>query len=118
MPRGGYRPGAGRKKRNHETEGQADAFAQADAGGEQKPRRRGARSPLKLLLDVVENEALPLETRMKAARDALPFTNKRPTELGKKERQLIEAEAATNRLGRGRFGRSSPPSNVTYLKGK
>jgi hypothetical protein len=78
MPRGGFRPGAGRPPKV------------------QFPDLGPHATPIEFLLAVMRHEGADLTTRMRAASALLPFVHARRTEMvsGKKEQAQIAAQTA------------------------
>ena len=85
MPKGGYRPGAGRPKGAVKLPG-----APASASTGTPPME-----PLAYLLAVMNDEAWPVEVRLRATGMALPYTHTRPAPPSAKDKRQATAEAAT-----------------------
>lgn len=119
MPRGGFRPGAGRKpKAPVETKPNGhtgvDGFKTEDAPpgwpfGQDKPATEpsGDLSPLDFLLKVMRDENEDKGRRMQAAIQAAPYLHAKKGEAGKKEQKQKAAEKVA-----GRFSASEPPKLV------
>lgn len=144
MPRGGARPGAGRpkkpsvsgkvptKKKQLLPDTDAEGFKPADAGqspfGRERPQdppeappldpppeELADMSPLDYMLFVMRNPVVPLDMRMRAAQNALPFCHAKKGEASSKK----EEEAARKKSAQsGRFGRRQPPSLTAVQGGK
>jgi phage terminase small subunit len=127
MPRGGFRPGAGRPKGSGKAAKKAPAkkaatkkrakaekiavllpeppkAAQADqvVDGVFVPARL---DPLTFMLDVMNHPGVDLDTRSRMAIAAAPYCHVRKGDGGKKDAKQSAAGAATN----GRFGPAPPP---------
>lgn len=97
MARGGYRPGSGRPKGSRTARLPAAATTEA-----------GELNPLSYLLSVMRDKAQPVETRLRAAGMALPYTAQKPAQSTAKERreaEAMDAERGTSweRLLSGRY---------------
>lgn len=104
MARGGYRPGAGRpKKEAGETE-RAVREAASRVGGDDV-------TPLEFLLSVVNDAGADFADRMRAAVAAAPYVHARAevTAGGKKEQKQAEAERVATG---GKFAPRSRPKLV------
>lgn len=106
MPRGGARPGAGRKPKSP-----------ADGAAAIKKQIDGAEisgdSPVDFLLEVMKSEKLPLPVRMQAAAILAPFLHAKPAAIGKKEQQADDAAGAA-----GKFGAAAEPPKLVAAGGK
>lgn len=116
MARGGYRPGAGRKPKNSNTqspkkpkkgEGKKQApTVPADIAAEALAENT---TPLDYMLKVMRDPAVEKERRDRMAVCAAPFCHARKGEgAGKKE----EKEDRAKKAGAGRFAPSAPPLKV------
>lgn len=144
MPRGGARPGAGRPRKPRDSgkapakgkknlpDTDADGFKPPDAGqtpfGKERPQdppdappldpppeELADMSPLDYMLFVMRNPVVPLDMRMRAAQNALPFCHAKKGEASSKK----EEEAARKKSAQsGRFGRRQPPSLTAVQGGK
>lgn len=144
MPRGGARPGAGRPKKPRDSgtapnkkkqalpDTDADGFKPEDAGlspfGRERPQEPTVAppldpppeelanmSPLDYMLFVMRNPVVPLDMRMRAAQNALPFCHAKKGEASAKK---DEEAARKNAAQSGRFGRRQPPSLTAVQGGK
>lgn len=91
MPRGGYRPGAGRPK------GTGKAATVAPARAAQVPAPVGKRqTPLEYMLDVLNDASADAARRDRMAIAAAAFVHEKPGDgpQGKKERAAEEAKTA------------------------
>jgi hypothetical protein len=136
MPRGGARPGAGRKPKNpeaHAAKKQAEAAqAHAPAGkklpgtpaswpfGTEEPAAvqpapvpnaaapdLSELTPLEYLLSVVRDAKYDERTRIQAASIAAPFVHAKPAPVGKKEGRDAAAKTVASRFSTG-----APPKLV------
>ena len=131
MPRGGARPGAGRprkkpadpaaeKLRQSLPVTDSEGFKPEDAGqwpfGREKPELPedlSDMSPLDYMLRVMRDPKMPVDLRMRAAQNALPFCHPKKGEASAKK----EEEAARKKAGQtGRYARRQPPA-LTALQG-
>ena len=99
MARGGYRPGAGRPRKDRsETTKKIEAVAKALPEAEKAPESGASEdiSPLDYLLSVVRDEAATKADRFRAAVAAAPYVHAKPEAVakGKKEQKAEEAEKA------------------------
>ncbi|MGQ3051090.1 MAG: hypothetical protein ACT6S0_04840 [Roseateles sp.] len=125
MPRGGARPGAGRKPKapgaaakkaapkkaaGYSPDGKksADAPASWPFGTAEQPQQPAEDlselTPLAYLLTVVRNPLAEEKTRIQAASIAAPYCHAKKGEAGKKE-----AAAEVARKGSPRFAQAAPP---------
>ena len=115
MPRGGFRPGAGRPKKGGAKKKDQPSVEKAlpspadkpgptskSLEGELLPARL---SPLDYALAVINDPEVPADRRDRMAIAAMPFLHGKVAEQGKKE---AKQEAASKASG-GRFGRATPP---------
>lgn len=89
MSRGGYRPGAGRPRISRAMKLPGPIAGAGKVGGE---------TPLALLLALMNDEAQPVEVRMRAASLALPFMHAKPaapTKREEAERRATMAESGS-----------------------
>ena len=90
MPRGGWRPGAGRpRKTGLRTEGEAGVAEDVALAAD-----RSRMTPLEYMLAVVRNPRADPSRRDKMAIAAAPFCHPRTAEIGKKVRQAEAARKA------------------------
>lgn len=120
MPRGGARPGAGRKP----TKPKAEKAPQVDKNGfkadkswpfgQERPAEPAHTSaptvaaeltPLEYLLSVMRDELVDPRQRMQAASLAAPFVHAKKGEGGKKD----EKAGAAAKAGAGKFAAAAPP---------
>lgn len=96
MPRGGYRPGAGRPKSAKSPKAKALEKVPSDI---KKAARKSGLSPLEYMLEVMNSEEADDARRDRMAVAAAPFVHAKPGEkaLGKKE----AAEEAGKTAGAG-----------------
>ncbi len=85
MPKGGYRPGAGRPPGARTVKMPAPGRTGAEAG---------RATPLSYLLGVMNDTAEPTEVRMRAAGMALPFVHPKPALPTAKDKRMAEAADA------------------------
>ena len=125
MPRGGARPGAGRKKKDRGAEpatlpsgwlraDSARAQIQVDAGagggqGQIDPGSLPTRDPLEFMLDVMQGRVQATSAQMQAAVAVAPYVHPKKGETGKK---AAANEAAKGTAGKGRFAAAAPPRLV------
>lgn len=137
MPRGGARPGAGRPKKKPEAQAaptkrrkplpttDAKGFKPEGAGpwpfGREKPLEApppedlSDMSPLDYMLKVMRDPGMPVDLRMRAAQNALPFCHPKKGEASaKKDEEAARKKAAQT----GRFGRRQPPALTAVQGGK
>ncbi len=96
MARGGARPGAGRPRKLKLPKGiQAVAI---EAG----------QSPLGLMLAIMRDPEIPLDTRVRVAVAAAPFVHPRAEAPSKKE----DAREAAGRVGKGRLATPATPPRL------
>lgn len=129
MPRGGARPGAGRKPSKPKAEPKKAAPAKAghtDAAGQKtadapegwpfgtqppapppKPQDLSALTPLDYLLSLVRDGEADAKVRMQAAALAAPYVHAKPAPAGKKDAQKAEAGKVASR-----FSAAAPPKLV------
>ena len=124
MPRGGFRQGAGRprkdgkpvaskkvlmksmdKSENSTEEKRLEVAADRVAGAIGVDAGNDAEA---FLAGVMQNEDVDLRIRMDAAKSLLPFQKKKAGERGVKE----EREEAAKKVSKGRFAPSAPPKLV------
>lgn len=98
MPRGGYRPGAGRPPK--------EAALEPEAGTPGSP----ALSPLDYLLGVMNDATTAPERRDRAAIAAAPYVHGKVEKPGRKQARQQAAEDALSKPGRFRPG--SPPRHL------
>lgn len=114
MPRGGLRPGAGRKadpnsKRQQKAAGRAAKPVKAIAPVVEKAPTEpepdlSDLTPLAYLLQVVRNPKAEDRTRIQAASIAAPYVHTKKGEGGKKDQQSAAAKKVA-----GRFAAAAPP---------
>lgn len=116
MARGGYRPGAGRPRKNlAETEAKAAAKpAKASAKNQKTEERieRIERTPLEYMVDVMNDPNADQARRDRMALAAAPFVHGKIAEVGagKKEQQKQKAEELAK--SGGKFAARSGPRVV------
>ena len=93
MPRGGARPGAGRKPKSP-ADGATAIKAQIAVDG---PVISGD-SPVEFLLEVMKSDQVPLSVRMQAAAIVAPFLHAKPAAIGKKEQRTENAVSAKSKF--------------------
>lgn len=99
MPRGGYRPGAGRKPKNKDQEApKRPVESVAD-------KAKAYDDPMAFLTSLMNNPLEDIKTRADAAKALLPYTHAKLGEGGKKD---AKAEAAKKAAG-GRFASVPAP---------
>ena len=88
MPRGGARPGAGRK-----TKAVRDAIDACEIAAK---RSKGEMSPLDFMLAVMRDEEQEIKLRTAMAQAAAPYIHAKPADgkLGKKEQAEVAAQSA------------------------
>jgi hypothetical protein len=104
MSRGGFRPGAGRPKKSA-----ADSVITRAAVA--KIIKSGDLTPLEYLANVMRDENLLTDVRLKAAALLLPYFHPRmaPHQVSKKELELARALAVS---GRSKFGPPTAPPGL------
>ena len=103
MARGGYRPGAGRPRKEA---GKAPIIR--DEEHARKPQKSlGGKSPLEYMLDVMNDDAAEDARRDKMAMAAAPYVHLKADEakIGKKE----ERQQAAEKVAAGKFAPRSGP---------
>lgn len=107
MPRGGYRPGAGRPRKgeNRSDEVPDVPTPEAVSSASDAVNPTESRTPLQFMLDVMNDPSQPANRRDRMAIAAAPFVHPKAGEQGKKEEK---AEAA-KRAGTGKFAPAAPP---------
>lgn len=112
MPRGGFRPGAGRPKSGEpkvpKVKSEKDAV---------RPRKAlGGMSPLEYMLGVMCDEDADPARRDRMAMAAAPYVHAKPADAapGKKEQKQAAAEDAAS--GRNKFAPPSAPKLVVSNK--
>ncbi len=120
MPRGGARPGAGRKPKVaplNGVENQTPASKPRVGGRPPKPPvllpSTTSEDPLAFLMGVMNDGVVPLDLRIKAATSAAQYTHAKKGEGGKKQEQ----EAAALEAQRSQFAPSAPPTAVRKRNG-
>lgn len=91
MPRGGFRPGAGRKK-GQTTKMNEEARAKALEGGV---------SPLDYMLGLLRNEENPADLRFEAAKAAAPYVHAKLAAIEHSGGMTLTHEDALNELDDG-----------------
>lgn len=94
MARGGYRPGAGRPRKNQVQ------------GDDLQPGER--LTAVEILIRAMNDKALDWRLRIEAAKALLPYQERKAGAGGKKENRQEAAQAAAS----GRFGSRPAPGNV------
>ena len=107
MPRGGARPGAGRKPKSLK-----DRIAELPELEITEPVVGAAESPVEFLIGVMNHTELKLSVRMQAAAILAPFLHAKPAAIGKKEARNDEAESLD-----GPFDKAAPPK-LAAVNGK
>jgi phage terminase small subunit len=109
MPRGGYRPGAGRPKgsKNKPKQARTAASAQTTATGTATAEDV---DPLSYLLKVMNDPSAEQTRRDRMAIAAAPLVHVKPTELGKKAKRTEDAKKL---LEGGRFAPAQAPLVLT-----
>lgn len=105
MARGGYRPGAGRKKKTGAEAVDAAVVSAQKQGVDVAPRGAGDMTPLEYMLSVMNDSTVPSDRRDRMAIAAAPFVHKRAGEGGKKE----EREDAARKAFGGKFSPQQAP---------
>lgn len=106
MPRGGYRPGAGRPRKDA---GKAPKVKNQKSA--EKPRKSlGGKSPLEYMLDVMNDDDVDGARRDRMAIAAAPYVHSKAADAapGKKEQQQEAAE----KVASGRFAPRGGPQLV------
>lgn len=83
------------------------AIAQHQTTGEASIILPATDDPLAFLRSAMNNEMLPVPTRIEAAKSILPYVHGRIGEIGKKQAKTDAANKAVE--GRGKFAPKSPP---------
>ena len=99
MPRGGARPGAGRKPKPKVCAELVSVVASDFAAPPE--------SPLGYLLSIARADEIDIKLRMDAAKAALPYMHYKLGEGGKKDAQAAKAKAVA-----GKFSAAQPPKLV------
>ena len=113
MARGGFRPGAGRpRKEPAETATKADAKPAKASAKNQTTEERVERTPLEYMLDVINDPSADQARRDRMALAAAPFVHGKIAEVGagKKEQQKQKAEELAK--SGGKFAARSGPRVV------
>jgi len=105
MPRGGFRPGAGRKKGSTK-----EAVAEVSPASIKREAKAAKLSPLEYMLRVMNDDAADEARRDRMAQAAAPYVHAKPGDAvkGKKEQAQEEAE----KVASGRFAPRTPPRLV------
>lgn len=100
MPRGGYRPGAGRPR---------TATKKAVVREAKREAKKAAMSPLEYMLSVMNDGRAEVERRDRMAQAAAPYVHAKAADVagGKKEERQRAAEGVANK-----FGTRQPPRLV------
>jgi hypothetical protein len=108
MPRGGYRPGAGRPKGSKTAKAEVIAKAPADV---KKAARKSGMDPLTYMLSVMNDDGADEARRDRMAIAAAPFVHAKAADAapGKKEQRQ---QAAEDVASAGRFAPRTPPKLV------
>ena len=129
MARGGYRPGAGRKKAPQKSDAAtvkkiprkkavvtiAEEPTATDAAGPQPQQIKqllAQCSPLAYMLNVMNDPCADDDRRDRMAVNAAPYIHSKRGEMGKKDTQ----SAAAKKAGSGRFAQGAPP--LKLIEGK
>jgi phage terminase small subunit len=103
MPRGGKRPGAGRKPK---PKVEPVLHMQSESEAEVERLVQGvSRDPLEFLLDVMQGKVRPSPDQLKAAVAATQYVHTKKGEGGKKD----AAKDAAVEVAKGRFRSGAPP---------
>ncbi len=109
MARGGYRPGAGRPigttKQKPIVSAKAEKSKPIIAEQENISTRKGSKTPLEYMLDIVNDETADEARRDRLAIAAAPFVHARAGEGGKKD----ERQAAAKKASSGKFSPVAAP---------
>lgn len=121
MPRGGYRPGAGRprgaknkkpaknnNKNKIETENNTETENSIEVSGEiEKQAEHYGITPLEYMLQVINDPKADVDLKARLAIAAAPFVHRKKQEfkMGKKDEQSEKAKKA----GSGRFAKGNAP---------
>jgi hypothetical protein len=100
MPRGGARPGAGRKPK-----AVRDALEACEIAAK---RSRGEQTPLDFMLAVMRDEEQDLKLRMAMAQAAAPYVHAKPGELAKGKKEQAQ-ENASEIAASGKFAPRGAP---------
>lgn len=103
MPRGGARPGAGRK-----TKAVRDAIAACEVAAK---KSKGDMSPLDFMLAVMRDEEQDLKLRMAMAQSAAPYIHAKPSDAPKGKKEQAQ-EAAAEISSSGKFAPRTTPKLV------
>lgn len=108
MPRGGYRPGAGRPKGL--TKANSEERAAEKVLAEAKPGSKKHKSALAFAMDVINDAEAPLDAKIRLAIAAMPFQHPKleASAMGKKEQR----EEAARKAAAGKFAPPAPPKLV------
>jgi len=107
MPRGGARPGAGRRKGSQSKSSEAvEIRLEAKAAG---------LSPLEYMLQVMNDVGAERERRDRMAQAAAPYVHARAGE-GDKSKKAEKQKAAEEAAGAGKFGMRQAPKLVVDNK--
>ena len=107
MPRGGYRPGAGRPKDSKTL--RVDVRKRASATGQ---------TPLEFMLSVMNDETQDMNTRLRMAAAAAPFIHGRKTRFGKRAQAATRTRKPLPRKRAGKTSSIPPASRRTSFKFK
>lgn len=113
MPRGGYRPGAGRPRKNpEETSAKAKPSSAKASAKNQTTEERIERTPLEYMVDVMNDPSADQARRDRMALAAAPYVHGKIAEVGagKKEQQKQKAEELAK--SGGKFAARSGPRVV------
>jgi phage terminase small subunit len=111
MPRGGYRPGSGRKKELAKpAPPAAEVAATVEAPADDVPAT--TKTPLQYMLDVMNDPGADERLRAQMAVAAAPYMHAKKGEGGKKDEKADKAKAAAG----GRFKPAPPPLKLVARK--
>lgn len=130
MPRGGWRPGAGRKPRKLDESGVILSEKKTEKPEKQAKRTRKAeklpipqdiaiaaerenKTPLQYMLDVMNDPAAEKERRDRMAMAAAPFIHSKAGAAGKKD----ERQEAATKAAAGKFMPGAPPAKLVSIAG-
>lgn len=105
MPRGGYRPGAGRPRKGTTKGSKKRSESAHDPGSAQVDPGEGP-VPLDYMLSVMRDPNVDAHRRDRMAIAAAPFVHRKQGEGGKKD---SAREAAEKAAGGNRFAPAAPP---------
>jgi len=108
MPRGGYRPGAGRKSKDETKATKAIAKEVTTAN----VRRLGYKTPLEYMMDVINDAEADAKRRDSMAVMAAPYVHAKADAVAGAKGKKEQAQEAAQEAASGKFAPPKPPRLV------